>query len=54
MNFTVVLVTCKNSEPKSSSGVIVIGPEQIAAENAEKSLPTFKEFIEDFHNLGWI
>ena len=54
MNFTVVLVTCKNFEPKSSTGVIYIGPEQIAAQNAEKNLPTFKEFIEDFHNLGRI
>ena len=55
-NFTVMLVTCENSKPRSSTGVIIIGPEQIAEQNAAKNLPTFKEFIEDFHNLGrvWI
>ena len=51
-----MLVTCENSKPRSSTGVIIIGPEQIAEQNAAKNLPTFKEFIEDFHNLGrvWI
>ena len=32
--------------------MIVIGAEEIAKQNAEKNLPTFKEFIEDFHDLS--
>ena len=32
--------------------MIVIGAEEIAKQNAEKNLPTFKEFIKDFHNFS--
>jgi len=50
INFTVIIVNCGNFKPKSSTGVIYIGPEELAKQNAEQNLPTFKEFIKDFHN----
>ena len=52
INFTVIIVNCGNFKPKSSTGNILIGSGEIAKQNAEKNLPTFKEFIQNFHNLS--
>ena len=53
VNFTVVIITCANPQPQSNR-LVILGPEEIAELDNGANLPTFEEFIADFHNLGLV
>ena len=40
-------------KPKSN-GLTILGPKEIAELDDGSNLPTFDEFIKDYHNLGSI